>query len=83
MRVVEGRRDLLGDPDRFLDRELRLAIELLAEGLALDVGHDVVEEPVGLTRIEQRQDVRVLEVGGGFDLLHEPFNAEHSRQLGA
>ena len=31
----------------------------------------------------QRQDVRVLEIGGGLDLAQEPLGADHRGQLGA
>ena len=51
--------------------------------LALDEGHDVEQEAVGLARVEERQDVRVLEVGGELDLGQEPLGADHGGELGA
>ena len=33
-------------------------------------------------RVVQREDVRVLELGGDLDLAEEPFRAENSGQLG-
>jgi len=48
---------------------------------ASDRTHHVVEEAVGLARIEQRQDVRMLEARGGGDLLHEPLGAQDRREL--
>ena len=81
--VVERRGHFGRDPDRVGDRELLLAGEPVAQGLALDVGHDVEEVAVGLARVEQGQDVGVLEVGRQLDLGQEPLGADHGRQLGA
>ena len=39
----------------------------------------VVRRP--LSAIEQRQDVRVLQVGGGLDLAQEPLGADHRGEL--
>ena len=68
--VVERARHFGGDAHGVGDRELLVASEAIAKGLALDEGHHVEEDharPTG-TRIEEREDVRVLEVGGGLDL---------------
>src|SRR3990170_3664494 len=56
--------------------------------LALDVGHDVVEDrgrcrPTGPSAVEQRQDMGMAELGGDPDLVQEPLGAEHRGQLGA
>jgi hypothetical protein len=69
-------RDLAHHLDGFLHAELRLAVQLGAQRLAFDVRHHVIEESVGGARVEQREDVRVLEGGRGGDLLHEPLGAE-------
>ena len=81
VRIVERVGDFARDPHRFVDAELRLAIQLLAERLALDVGHDVVEEAVRRARIEQRQDVRMLQRRRRLDLDDEPLGAEHGGEL--
>ena len=59
------------------------------QALSLDPGHHVVQEiradPArarDLARIDQSQDVGVLEVGGDADLAQEPFGAEHGSELG-
>jgi len=44
------------------DRQLFFALQSLAQGLARHIGHDVIEEPLRLPRIEERQDVRMAEV---------------------
>ena len=81
--VVERGGHLARDPHRLGDGELLLPVEPGPERLALDERHDVEEEAVGLARVEQRQDVRVLEVGGELDLGQEPLGADDGRELGA
>ncbi len=68
------------------DTQLRFAIKLAAEGLAVDERQDVVGAARGLlvlvgqdARIKQRQDVRVLQRGRGGDFLHEALGAEHEQ----
>ena len=68
--------DLAGDRQRLVDREPRLAPEPVAERLALDERHDVVEDAVGLARVVDREDVRVGEAGRDLDLADEPLGAE-------
>ena len=80
--VVERRGHLGGDPHRVGHGELLLPVEPAPERLALDEGHDVEEEAVGLARVEQREDVRVLQVGGELDLGQEPLGADDGGELG-
>ena len=68
---------------RLADGKLLFPVEPVAEGLALDERHHVEEVGVGLARVEQRQDVRVLEVGRQLDLGQEPLGTDHGRELGA
>ncbi len=89
MGIVEGTRHLGGDAHGVGDRELLVANEAIAEGLALDEGHDVEEDRSSLrvgiagTRVEERENVRVLEVGGGLDLREEAFGADDGGEFGA
>ena len=95
MGVVERTRHLGGNADRIRNRELLVPRQPVAEGLALDVGHDV-EQQSGVVRregvgsrhaghaaVEQGQDVRVLEVGGGLDLGQEALGADDGGEFGA
>jgi hypothetical protein len=59
-----------------------LTIELLSQALALHVGHHVEQESVRLARVEQRQDMRMLEVRGRLDLGQEALRTDHRGQLG-
>ena len=85
LRVRERERvgDLDQEPDGLVHRELALAGQAVAEALAVHVGHHVIEEALGLARIEQRQDVRMLEPGGDADLAREAVRAEGRGELGA
>ena len=76
VRVAERGGDLTGEPQRVLDRQLRLAPQPRAERLARDVRHHVVEEAAGCPRIEQRHDVRMIQPRGDLDLAQEPLAAD-------
>ena len=80
--VVERRGDLGGDPHRVGHGELLLPVHPVAQRLPLDERHDVEEVAVGLARVEQRQDVRVLQVGRELDLGQEPLGADDRGELG-
>ena len=66
---------------RFVDRQLLFAVEARAERLALDVRHHVEQQSVGFARVEQRQEVRVLQVGRDLDLGEEPLDADDRAEL--
>ena len=82
MRVVEGLRHLGGDADRVLHGELALAREQVADALAFHVGHHVEDLAVRLPRVEEGQDVRMLQVGRGLDFGQEALRADHGGELG-
>jgi hypothetical protein len=81
MGVIERSRHLGRDAHRFGNRKLFLAVQPVAQRLALDERHRVPQQPVNLARIYQAQDVRVLQVGGGLDLFQKPFRTDHRREL--
>ena len=81
VRVVERRGDLGGDSHRVGHGQLLLPVEPVRSDLALDERHDVEEEAVDLAGVEQREDVRVLEVGGELDLGQEPLGADDGRRV--
>ena len=54
----------------------------LAQGGALDVRHDVVDEPVALARVEQMRDMGMVELGGQLDLSEEPVGRDADQELG-
>jgi len=79
--VVQRARHLRRNPDGFVHGELFLAVELTTEGLAIHVGHHVVEEFARRSGIEERQEVGVLQTGCNADLCEEPLCAEDCGQL--
>jgi hypothetical protein len=66
----------------FGNRKLTGAGEPFPERLALHVRHDVVEKSVSLSRVEQAEDVRVLEPGGDFDLAGETLEPHRGGKIG-
>src|SRR5207249_2873515 len=83
VREVEGRGDRAGNAQGLVEWQLAFALQALAQALALDVRHHVIEEAICLPRIDQCQDVRVLKLCREADLSKEPLGAQDSRQLGA
>ena len=91
MGIAERVGHLAGDLERVLDRELLLAVEPVPEGLALDEGHDVIQQSwvVGRERrlddtaVEEWEDVRVAEVRRGLDFAEEALGAECGGEFGA
>ena len=89
VRVSQRIQHLLEDPGRVAGRQPALAGQALPQALPLHVGHDVVEHAWAhvilardLARIDERQDVRVLEVRGDADLTQEPVGAECAGHFG-
>ena len=81
MRVVERAGDRAGDRDRFIDGQFVLACQTVAQGLAFDQGHDVIQEPLDRTGIVKGHDVRVLQLRRDADLSKESIGAQQRRQL--
>ncbi len=69
------------DADRGIHRELALAAEPVAQGLALDVRHGEPQPAPGLAGVEDREDVGMLEPGGEADLALEALGAERRGEL--
>ena len=80
--MAEGVRDLERDLDRILDGKLPFADQPVAQGLALDERHHIVEQAVGFTGIDEPEDVRMLELGSEPDLALEAIAPHGDRQLG-
>ena len=59
------------------------SVEAPAERCALHIGHHIEQKPIGLPRLEQRQDVRRLQLRGDVDLAQEAFGADGLRELRA
>ena len=82
VRVVERVGDLLRDGDRVLHTHLLLAVQPIPERFSFHIRHHVEDHPVRLPGVEQREDVRMLQVGGRLDLGQEALGAHEGGQLG-
>jgi hypothetical protein len=82
VRVTQRRGDFAGDPQGVVERELALPVQPGAQRLALDVGHDVEQEPVRLARVVERQDVGMIEMGRELDLTEKALGPQRSGDLG-
>jgi hypothetical protein len=72
---------ITGDLYCIVDRKRSLAVQAFAEGFPGNERHHIVEDPVGLSGVEDREDVRVDEPGGDLDLAEEAIGPEHHGQL--
>jgi hypothetical protein len=82
--VVQRVCDLVGNRQRLIDWELFLAVETVAQRLAVHKGHDVIQQPTtravarvpGGAGVEQREDVRVAQARGDLDLAQKAVSPE-------
>src|SRR6267143_1636340 len=81
VRVVQRIGELARNAQRLVQRNLFLAGETAAQGLAFDEWHHVIEETGGVARVIERQDVGVAEARRDFDLAQEALAAERGREL--
>ena len=81
--VAQGIGHLTAQVQHLVQRQLLLASQAFTKGLALDVGHDVIQASRRLARVVQREDVRMVEPGGGLDLEEEAVDPEARGELGA
>jgi hypothetical protein len=70
------------DLERLNQWKLPLALQPVPERFPLDIRHYVVQQTVGLARVEEGQDMRVIEAGRDFDLASEPIAADGIGELG-
>ena len=87
MRVVESARYFGGDSHRVGDWKLLFPVETLPQRFALDIRHHVVRPAAQLavadqSRVDQTQDVRMLQVRGDFDFVEESIRAQRRGDLG-
>ena len=83
VRVVQRRPDLLAQSDDVFHRQLALPVEPVAKTLTLGQRHHVIEEAASLARIEERQDMRMLQRRRGLDFGEESLAPDHRGELGS
>jgi hypothetical protein len=81
--VVERTGHLAGDTDGIGNRQLLFAVQPVTERLPLDERHHIEDSAIRRAGIVQRQDVRMLEIGGGGDLGQEPLGPDDGGKFGA
>ena len=77
-RICDGDRN----PHRLVDGQLLFAMETRAKRLAFDERHDVVQQAVRFAGVEQREQVRMLEIRRDADLAQESLRPEDGAELG-
>ena len=82
VRRAEGIGDLAGNLYGIFKRQLPFALQTTAQRLARHVRHHVEQQSVGRAAVEQRQDVRVLQLGRGANLAQKAFDAERFTEVG-
>ena len=82
VRMLQRTRRFAGDTHSFLDRQLAFLRHARAERLSPDVGHDVVQQSVRGSRVEQRQNVRMLQFRRRLDLGQESLGTERRAKVG-
>jgi len=83
VRIVERGSYFSCDSNRVGDPELFFAIQPIAKRFSFDVGHHVEEKRIRIARIEERQDVRVIQICGCSYLSEKPVGADDGGELGA
>ena len=81
MRMRERVHHLAQNPHGVVHRELAVLGEPLPQGLAFHVRHDVIEEALCLARVQEREDVGMLQLGGDFDLAEEAVFTQRRGEL--
>ncbi len=78
----KGVRHVTEDSYGISQRQLVFAGELAAQRLTVHERHHVVQKAGGLAGIDERQDVRMLQVRGDLDLPQESRSTDDRRELG-
>jgi hypothetical protein len=82
VRVAQGVCDLFGDLQRVIEGKSLLAVHAIAERLALDERHRVVQQAVRLATVMQAQDARMGKRRRDLDLAERPVAADRGASSG-
>ena len=80
--VIQRRGNFARDPNRVRNRQLFLPVQPISQRFPFHEGHHVVRGAVYLSRVDQAEDVGVLQSGDGANLSDEPVGADHGGELG-
>ena len=81
--VVQRTCNLGRDAHCFIDGELLLARQLVAQGFAPHVGQHVPHKPFAFARFDEGENVRMVELRADANLFEESLGTEHRGELGA
>ncbi len=81
VRITQSIGDLAGDLQGIGQRKLWLPLQPLSQRFAFNVRHDIVDHPIRLTGVVQRQKVGMLQLGGKPNLAKKSLGAEDGRYL--
>ena len=79
--IAERIGHLAGDLQRWFERQLLLTSQAVAERFAFDQRHDVIEELAGLTAVQQRQDVGMVQLCRDRDLAQKPLRPQRRSEF--
>ena len=82
VRVTQRVGHLTGNANGRIDGQLPLAVEARAQRFTGHQRHHVVQQRIRFTGIEQRQDMRVLQLGSRAHFAEEAFAAERHPEVG-
>ena len=80
--VVQSVGHLPAQIERLMQGEPVLPLEQAPQRFPLDVGHDIVEKPIHLARIMERQDVGMGKTGGDPDLAEKALRPDRGAKVG-
>jgi hypothetical protein len=81
--IVERVSDLSRDAERFVEGELPLPGDPVAQRFPLHNRHHVIDKRLGRSRVVQREDVRVAEPCRDLDLAQEAVGADDGGEIGS
>src|SRR5262245_3570496 len=81
MRSRECVGDLARNANGIGHGELLLTLEPCAQRLAGDKRHDVIQQATCVSAVEQRENMRMLDLCSGADLAQEAFRAERRAKV--
>jgi hypothetical protein len=82
VRVTERIGDVTHDANHIIDGELSFAVQALTQRLPFDIGHRVVQQPVGLSDQQNGHDVGMMHARRQLNLASEPLDAQRAGELG-
>ena len=81
VRIAERVGHFTGDPQRLVDRELRVTRQAISQCFTRDKRHHVEQQSLHFTAVQQRENMRVLQSRRGFDFGDETPGAKRGTEI--